>query len=164
MEALGSGAVSRSQTRCDESTTNMTATTTIATKFQVQLGLVTSNQEDDYWTLEVRDEASRIEVLTLKLSHLQLSSLLGHRPQSDVDGQLRHSARIGMKMENQTVHVAYDVARGDQGWDAFVAHAKHSVAATFPGWSIDDYDLKGYNGHRHKNGLYSLTIRRWVAP
>lgn len=127
--------------------------------FEVQLSLVSAGE--DYWLLTVTDKASRIAVLQLQLTDTQFSGMIGHRLQPDVQGYLIRSQLHGLVHENRRHAFTYFTS---ESWAQFIVRVRKEAAEIYQDWVLDAYDLKSYNGHRHKNGQYTMTLRRWVKP
>ena len=132
---------------------------------KIIISYVTCNTEDDYVSLRVEDETSRIEFLSVNLSPEQYGMLLSASRHVDCTFDLRGVDRVGMIAENDTVDV--NVANYCTTDEVEIKCIKRDVEVD--GWGIREGDLQNshnYRRHPDHDDIYLCTVVRfrWVKP
>jgi hypothetical protein len=115
----------------------------------------TSNVEPDYFVIEVTDDASGIDAVSLRISPADLALALSGRHGVPVEVEW-HVENVGMRAEVKTEIVR---CKGD-------ATDRQKRAAVAPlevdGWAGNANDIG--NHHNRSGDGYRVTFRRWVKP
>lgn len=146
--------------------------TEIETTLRIHMGAIYSNADDrgDYFSLEITDERSGQQFLSIDLTMEQFARLITSR--GDISGApvtLRGMDKIGTKHERKTVEIEFASSEELQWGDDYMAAVRERVKEfEVDGWQANAYDLKGFNGHRLKRDTkagverYSVGFDRWV--
>jgi hypothetical protein len=127
----------------------------------LRIGLVHCSHGEDYYHVDIVDNKSGIRVAEVRLTLEQFAMALGSRVISDVEVHYGALEKVGLKHENKTEQV-------DLGphvatlWDNFQEALEKAVKPFEVDCWIARRDER-FNGHRYKDGKYTVHFHRWVS-
>jgi hypothetical protein len=129
-------------------------------KGRLRLGVTTSNQEDDYASLEITDDDAGVQFLSGKCSLEAIAQALLGRREIEIDLTLRGLEKLGTIREHKREVVPYDCYQSPRTEEHIA-----EVLAPFEvdGWQARRGDL--WNGHC-RVGLEKaqrVGFERWVT-
>jgi len=117
-----------------------------------------NTKDDDYVSIRVEDELSRIEFVEIQMSHEEFGKALGSFACRPCAFDARGLDKIGRKMESKTLSLPKPLGCKDRK-EAVAASKKEAEQYEVDGWMAD---VEGAYRIKQPSDCLKMMFRRWV--